>query len=179
MCESTIYPVVTQPGRTTPANHTEKRICLYMKQINEDIFPSSGRISSPSLFQHCSVAAKSFLLELPVAACWSQELLRQRGFNSQQIASQMFQTWRHSSDAAAPLNAPHNVTLEHLAHFWGITPGKWPPATLFSVDSRLLLRRNYNLSYDKTACIIAQTETNVSSQQQLPNTNTASTCWVP
>lgn len=54
------------------------------------------------LFQHCSVLATSVRPQLPVAmlGCWFQELLRQCGFNSQQIAPQMFQTLGQWSDAS-------------------------------------------------------------------------------
>lgn len=67
MCARTIYPFVSHPGRKTQRATLKREICLFMEQINEDIFPSSENIRIHSLYQKTSVLANSILLELPLA----------------------------------------------------------------------------------------------------------------
>lgn len=122
------------------------------------LFPTSSKA-------HCWPHLLCWSYQWLMLGCWFQELLRQCGFNSQQIASQMFQTLRHWSDALLFSNAPHNITLEPLGYFWRVVP----VSRVFWVDLRILLLRKYNLQNDKIVCIIGYTETNCSilSQEQL------------
>lgn len=88
---------------------------------------------------HCWPHLLCWSYQWLMAGCWLQELLRQCGSSSQQIASQMFQTLGRWSHALSFSNAPH---LEHLWRILLIS-------TVFWVDSRILFQRKYNLQYDK------------------------------